>query len=392
MDLIPCNRGRLPVKDSTSNADGSRGVVVRHVRRVAWGTVLALVALRMITGFHFFRQGTEKLEYNPRTGETRIAFAGTEPFLRGAVGPWADFYKRDLPTFHDWERLLNVPTDATTPSEEQAAENAKWDAEYKKRVDAATAKKEVAPVEFAPYLRAGKWGEQTAKDWTAKVARFKSLPGITEDQRKAADKALNIRLTQLAVIITGLDAEIADWQHELWRLKVLNDEPTAASLPFAEVRITEKQAETKAATAGWVAEVKSLEADLDADLRAGLDAEQASNPALLDQFAVAVADPKEQKMRTVNTVVTCAIIGIGACLILGLATRLAALGGIVFLVMVMASQPPWVAGAKSDVFYYQLVEVAAFFVLFVVGAGRWAGLDFILRALLRRRRVPKELP
>jgi uncharacterized membrane protein YphA (DoxX/SURF4 family) len=346
----------------------------------------------MITGFHFFRQGTEKLEYNPRTGETRIAFAGTEPFLRGAVGPWADFYKRDLPTFHDWERLLNVPTDATTPSEEQAAENAKWDAEYKKRVDAATAKKEVAPVEFAPYLRAGKWGEQTAKDWTAKVARFKSLPGITEDQRKAADKALNIRLTQLAVIITGLDAEIADWQHELWRLKVLNDEPTAASLPFAEVRITEKQAETKAATAGWVAEVKSLEADLDADLRAGLDAEQASNPPLLDQFAVAVADPKEQKMRTVNTVVTCAIIGIGACLILGLATRLAALGGIVFLVMVMASQPPWVAGAKSDVFYYQLVEVAAFFVLFVVGAGRWAGLDFILRALLRRRRVPKELP
>jgi uncharacterized membrane protein YphA (DoxX/SURF4 family) len=353
---------------------------------------VALVALRMIVGFHFFRQGTEKLEYNPRTGETRIAFAGTEPFLRGAVGPWADFYKRDLPTFHDWERLLNVPTDATTPSEKQAAENAKWDAEYKKRVDAAAAKKEVPAVEFAPYLRAGKWGEQTAKDWTAKVERFKSLPGIAEEQRKAADKALNVRLTQLAVIITGLDAEIADWQHELWRLKEGDFAPTAPGLPYSETRIAEKQLETKAATAGWVAEVRSLEADLDSDLRSTIDAEQASNPAILDQFADAVADPKVQKMRTMNTVVTCAIIGIGACLILGLATRLAALGGIVFLVMVMASQPPWVAGAKSDVFYYQLVEVAAFFVLFVVGAGRWAGLDFILRALLRRRRVPKELP
>jgi uncharacterized membrane protein YphA (DoxX/SURF4 family) len=379
------------VNDSISTPDGSR-VIVPHARRVAWGAVVALVALRMITGFHFFSEGTKKLETNPRTGETRIAFAGTEPFLRGAVGPWADFYKRDLPTFHDWERLLNVPTEATTPSKEQAAENAKWDAEYKKRVDAATAKKEAAPVEFAPYLRAGKWGEQTAKDWTAKVARFKSLPGVTEEQRKAADAALNIRLTQLGVMIAGLDAGIADWQHELWRLSVWKDAPDASGLPFAEARIAEKQAETKAATAGWVAEVKSLEADLDADLRATINAEQASDPAMLDQFAAAVADPKEHNVRTMNTAVTCAIIGIGACLLLGLFTRLAALGGIAFLVMVMASQPPWVAGAKSEFFYYQLVEVAALVVLLAVGAGRWAGLDFILRALFRRRRVAKELP
>ena len=50
--------------------------------------------------------------------------------------------------------------------------------------------------------------------------------------------------------------------------------------------------------------------------------------------------------------------------------------------MVMASQPPWVEGAKLDVFYYQLVEVAALVVLFASAAGRWAGLDFILRTLM----------
>jgi uncharacterized membrane protein YphA (DoxX/SURF4 family) len=346
----------------------------------------------MVMGFHFFSEGTKKLERNPRTGETRIAFAGTEPFLRGAVGPWADFYKRDLPTFHDWERLLNVPTRLATADAKQAEENDKWDADYKKRLDAAKAKKEALPVEFAPYLRAGQWGEQIAQDWRAKVDQFKDLAGMTDEQRKAAEDALQIRLTQLSVVIAGLDSQIADWQHELWRLKDAQDAPTASGLPYEAARITEKKAETTAATASWIAELRGLESDLDADLRATLNAEQAGNPALLDQFAVAVADPKVQKMRTMNTVVTYAIIAIGACLILGLFTRLAALGGIAFLVMVMASQPPWVAGAKSDLFFYQLVEVAALVVLFVVGAGRWAGLDFFLRALFRRRRVPKELP
>jgi len=56
----------------------------------------------------------------------------------------------------------------------------------------------------------------------------------------------------------------------------------------------------------------------------------------------------------------------------------------------MATQPPWVEGANTTVFYYQLVEVAALVVLFASAAGRWAGLDFILRALAGRCRGRRE--
>ncbi len=68
-------------------------------------------------------------------------------------------------------------------------------------------------------------------------------------------------------------------------------------------------------------------------------------------------------------------------------TRLAALGGIVFLCMVISTQPPWVPGAVTTMFYYQLVEIFALGVLLASGAGRWAGLDFFLRAWWARRRA-----
>jgi hypothetical protein len=50
----------------------------------------------------------------------------------------------------------------------------------------------------------------------------------------------------------------------------------------------------------------------------------------------------------------------------------------------MASQPPWVEGAATQFFYYQMVEILALFVLFVFAAGRFGGLDYLLHGLYRR--------
>jgi uncharacterized membrane protein YphA (DoxX/SURF4 family) len=72
---------------------------------------------------------------------------------------------------------------------------------------------------------------------------------------------------------------------------------------------------------------------------------------------------------------------------LGLFTRVAAVVGALFLLSVMASQPPWVAGANAMFFYYQLVEFAALIYLAAIGAGQWAGLDFIIQGLWSRRQV-----
>jgi uncharacterized membrane protein YphA (DoxX/SURF4 family) len=102
----------------------------------------------------------------------------------------------------------------------------------------------------------------------------------------------------------------------------------------------------------------------------------------------ALGDAQERKLHQQSVLVTCVILSIGACLLLGLLTRLAALAGIVFLCLVIATQPPWVPGAITTMFYYQLVEIFALGVLLVSGAGRWAGLDFFLRALWGRWRSP----
>ena len=75
---------------------------------------------------------------------------------------------------------------------------------------------------------------------------------------------------------------------------------------------------------------------------------------------------------------------------LHLSTRLAALGPIGFLLTVMSTQPPWVYGAETTYFYYQLVEVLALFVLFVLAAGQFAGLDYVVHGMYRRCCPPKQ--
>jgi hypothetical protein len=62
---------------------------------------------------------------------------------------------------------------------------------------------------------------------------------------------------------------------------------------------------------------------------------------------------------------------------------LAAVVGALFLLSVIAAQPPWVTGASPT--YYQTVECAALLVLAGTGAGRWAGLDYFGYLLFGRR-------
>jgi uncharacterized membrane protein YphA (DoxX/SURF4 family) len=173
-----------------------------------------------------------------------------------------------------------------------------------------------------------------------------------------------------------------EWQHELWRLEQWKAAAGAQGIPFEQDRIAEKEAETTAASAPWIAQVRNIERGLNADLRRILNAEQVEDPAVVAQYDSLLADKKDVQLHRINVAVTCLIIGVGVCLMLGLFTRLASLGGIAFLVSVIATQPPWVVGADTTVFYYQLVEIAGLLVLFASAAGRWAGLDFIIRALL----------
>jgi uncharacterized membrane protein YphA (DoxX/SURF4 family) len=371
------------VNETPSGGQSVAVPVARSVVAVPAAVAVALVVLRLITGFHFYSEGTKKLEYNKGTGETRVAFSA-EGFLRGAVGPWAEFYKADLPGFHDWEHLLFVPR-LSPVTEKELAERAKWDADYAARQREAIAKKEKPPVEFPPGAPYFQWAQQIDKDWAELVENFKKLDGLSDEQRQSADAALFHRRQQLAAYLEGEENSFADWQHELWRLGDWEAAPGGLEVPFQTARNTEKRGETQATGAGWVASVRAIEDGLTRDLRDTLSEEQAADPKFVAAATNSLTDPKVGKLRTMNAVVTGVVIGVGVCLMLGLFTRLAAIAGIAFLLMVMAAQPPWVAGARTEFFWYQLVEIGALGTLLASGAGRWAGLDFFLRALCCKR-------
>jgi thiosulfate dehydrogenase [quinone] large subunit len=83
---------------------------------------------------------------------------------------------------------------------------------------------------------------------------------------------------------------------------------------------------------------------------------------------------------------------VGVCLILGLFTRLASVAGIGFILLFYLAAPPLIGyfySIPSEGSYLiinkNLVELAALVVVLLTGSGRFAGLDRIVHASIRRR-------
>jgi uncharacterized membrane protein YphA (DoxX/SURF4 family) len=358
---------------------------VRRIAYIPTGIVLAIVLLRLCVGWHFYREGTKKLVYNPATKRLTVGFSA-EPFLRQAVGPVAEVIKDELPNVYNWERNLAVPRQSRPSTEEELEKRAQWESEYAARRGKAKKNKEPLPVEFPPHSPYYDWASRIVEGWQAALEKFTGVDGLSDEQKKKAAEALHFRRQQLADYLADETEAIAEWEHELWRLQNMEEEGGAVDLPFLGTRIEEKQAETKTASAAWIAEVQNIEQGYRTDLRELLTAEQEENADISAAVDAALVDKDEQQLHRIDVAVTCVLISVGVCLLLGLFTRLASFLGIAFLLSVMATQPPWIAGANTTVFYYQLVEIAALLVLLASAAGRWAGLDYLIRALFSRRR------
>jgi thiosulfate dehydrogenase [quinone] large subunit len=86
---------------------------------------------------------------------------------------------------------------------------------------------------------------------------------------------------------------------------------------------------------------------------------------------------------------------VGVLLILGLFTRLAALGGMAFILLFYLCNPPFVGYFYSIptegsylIVNKNLVEVCALAVIFFTPSGRFAGLDRLVHGLVGRRPKP----
>ena len=147
--------------------------------------VFALVLLRLVIGWHFFREGGEKVEYDRHDGEWRMVFSA-DGFLTRRKGPLARFFRSQAPDDHGCRELLAVPRENVPPTPSRVAERAQWQADYKRRrAEAEKAGGEV-PVEFPPSAPYHDWAERIADDW--RTIRRRGEDGARPDRRAESSR------------------------------------------------------------------------------------------------------------------------------------------------------------------------------------------------------------
>lgn len=341
----------------------------------------AIVLLRLCIGWHFFAEGMEKISVDQHTGDVDVTFSA-EGFFRIATGPLAETFQSFVPGGHDWQSSLAIPQQLTA---EESEELTGWVSAYVKRREGELKKNAPTEVETPDFLPYAAWYENIDADRRQLLKDFTEVKGITEEQGKQAAAIFEERDRQLADYLAGESLDIQTYRHELWRLENMEAVPGADEIPFRQLRVAQKQGETSREPRKWVAAVEEFDTEFKNELLSLLTEEQKA-AATAAKARDSLTSSTERNLDRMNLAVTCLTIGVGLCLLTGLFTRVASLAGAGFLLSVMATQPPWVPGAYTDYFYYQLVEFAAMIFLAAVGGGRIAGLDYFLDRFWSRSR------
>jgi uncharacterized membrane protein YphA (DoxX/SURF4 family) len=359
-------------------------MIVDRRRILGSFAVFGLVVLRLVIGWHFFGEGTKKIQYDRTDGGFHLAFSADTELLDKAKGPLADWYFAFVPGGHEWRTLLATPRENVPPTAEQAAERAKWVRDYNARRAEAAKKKEAAPVEFAPSAPFHDWATKIASDWRGVLDKVKNAAGLTDAQKQQADKAYQDRVEALNAYLDDEEEGITTYRHELYRLKNWRDSPEAKGVPFYQSRIATKNTETTGQVKAWLAKVAAMDAGYYEDLEHVLTPEQRAQASSASAVHSATYDDARARLDKLNIVVTAVTIGVGVCLLLGFFTRLASIVGALFLLGVICSQPFWIAESVPTI--NQCIEFAGLLVLAGTGAGRWFGLDYLTYAMFHRRR------
>jgi len=305
--------------------------------------IFCLVGLRMSIGWYFFNGAREKNLNRQFTSAT---------FLSGAQGFLADYFKAGLPDYHGWNGLMAQPLeDKPNPHDAQANPD-QWQ-QYNQRA----------------YVD---WYRLIIDDWgrhKEKVVRHFSYDAVQQDKAKQLFAYYDGRLR---AHFADTRSELAEYRHELFRLQTMAASRSASDTPFEQQRIGTKRAETSAKAMEIRSQVETIEQDYRRELVALATADQ--------QQRLGEVPVEKSSLESFDTFVKYTHFAIGGCLLVGLLTRLAALGAGAFVLMVILSRPPWDVGYQM--IGYQIVMMFGCFLLMGTAAGRWAGLDYFLHPWL----------
>lgn len=306
---------------------------MHNYARIGIFGILALVALRVGIGWHFYMEGVAKV---------RAGNFSSEGFLVAARGPLADKFQELI-----WDNQGTLRLD-------QEQVNAIFE-DATSRAAAHFAFTEQQKTELGR-LKGRYFGRDSAKRWTGK------LNEVYTEASEAIDK-----YAMGASRVAEMD------QSSLWN--------SVSSLRGQKDTILlERKSEVRSALASVDAIWKQYEGRLNS----------VATPAQLQQSGYfRINRPGEGMLTTsvVDRIIPIFDMCVGILLMIGLLTPLAAWAAALFLVSVVLSQMPGYPGTTPT--YFQAVECLALVVLATTDAGRYAGLDFLPWAWWQNKRAAR---
>ncbi|MDR1925914.1 MAG: hypothetical protein LBQ66_16220 [Planctomycetaceae bacterium] len=338
--------------------------------------VICIVLLRIAIGWHYFYEGIHK--FDPAAGFSSKGFLGI------AKGPAADIFYDMLPDIDGQKRLVigEVAVDAA-----DAKTKRKTFTEYEKAWD----------TYYENFLKSNGLDSITG----IKPEKIEDPNAKPDEQTLKANQKYEIEAIYKRYIdslrtgaesqekeILASQASLARFQEKIKTIR--NDTAFEKKRRWDEMMRYRSEAEV------WINTLDRLGNALQSDLA------RVVNPQLAGDKGHIVTNPEKvwvpnpivaTHMGSLDLAVTIGLTAIGLCLMIGFCTRLAALGGIAFLVCVILTTwpvpgyyPPLPSAVGNSLFISKDgVELVALLVLTVVGAGRWGGLDFYVWNLFGKR-------
>ena len=341
-------------------------------------TRVFLVLLRLAIGWHFFFEGVVKIE-SVDLGPTQTNRPWTSmPYLQEATGPLAPIYQGLVGNPGD-DALARLTVQPLAPSQDsgQTPLHTRFPAalarDWNDYFDA-----------FARHyeLQAAIQGNKPSQLELAKKKLLQNMDQTVQWLQKDSEKVTKSFPSGTVEVRMTTPERIAQFRQQLLHVREL------AQVDMRAIGREAYKDQLRAAKD----ELRRLRAPLvrDLDLQTG-EMKKALASILTSQQKALGPVPPSETSRAIDWIDWSTRWGlsiIGACLLLGLFSRLACLGGALFLLMIYLSMPPWpwlppnpLAEGHYLFIDKNLIEMLALLCLATTRSGSWAGLDGLLQFL-----------
>ncbi len=349
--------------------------------RIGILAAVCLVLLRLAIGWHFFNEGLVKLEAkgSPTRGYLGQAEGPLAPALRWLAGDPAvqrngyDFVVAPPPGLTDSFTVKPLP--AGTPLDKVADLEKHLPPPVEKEWDSA----------FDAFVKHYKM-EGEARKKAEDVFRKRKKDFV----RWLVEGTRNVKRTN-AELPKSTPQRLREYLDQIEKVKDVRSQELLTFGPKMTRKLRDAEALEDRMRDELTGDLKDQLEQAKSALREGLSYEERRMP----QPPAAPEPPAAEwaNLDTLDLVVKWGLLAIGACLLAGLLTRPAALGGFAFLLLVYLSFPPWPGVAdnpRAEGNYLfvdkNLVEALALLALVFLPTGRWAGVDGLLAWLNPFRR------